>query len=75
MPALCDELGEDWTRPTVRDDEDADGAARAARSADRLLALLRSGAPARLGTVAGEIDALGAAAITAYAECSAWVIP
>jgi hypothetical protein len=75
MPALCDELGEDWDRPTVLDDEDAGGAARAERSAERLLGLLRTGSPTPLRTVAGEIDALGAAAIAAYAESSTWVLP
>jgi hypothetical protein len=75
MPGLCDELGEDWDRPTVPDDEDAGGAARAQRSAERLFALLRAGSPAPLRAVAGEIDALGAAAITAYVECSPWGMP
>src|SRR4051794_21286150 len=74
MPALCDELGEDWDRPTVAED-DAGGAARAEHSAERLLGLLRASSPVPLRTVAGEIDSLGAAAITAYAECSPWVLP
>jgi hypothetical protein len=75
MPGLCDELGEKWDRPAVPENHDAGGPARAQRSADRLLALLRSGSPVPLRTVAGEVDALGAAAITAYAERSSWVIP
>lgn len=75
MPGLCDELGEQWERPTVAEDEGADGWARAERCAERLLALLRAGSPVPLRVVAGEVDALGAAAIAAYAECSTWVIP
>jgi hypothetical protein len=75
MPGLCDELGEEWDRPPVPEEEDIGGAARAERSAERLLLLLRTGSPAPLRAVAGEIDALGAAAITAYAESSTWVVP
>jgi hypothetical protein len=75
LPALCDELGEEWDRPAVPDDDAADGVARVERAADRLLELLRTGEPVPLRTVAGEIDALGAAAITALAETSAWIVP
>jgi hypothetical protein len=74
MPGLCDELGEQWDRPTTPEDGDT-AAARAERSAGRLVALLRAGPPAPLRTVAGEIDALGAAALTAYAESSTWALP
>ena len=75
LPALCDELGEEWDRPAVPGDDTADGVARVERTAERLLGLLRTGAPVPLRTIAGEIDALGAAAITALAETSAWIVP
>jgi hypothetical protein len=75
LPGLCDEVGEDWGRPVVADEEAAGGVARVERGADRLLGLLRTGGPVPLRTVAGEIDALGAAAITALAESSSWIVP
>jgi hypothetical protein len=75
LPALCDELGEDWDRPAVPDDDAADGVTRVERTAGRLLGLLRTGEPVPLRTVAGEIDALGAAAISALAEISVWSVP
>jgi hypothetical protein len=75
LPALCDELGEEWDRPAVPDDHAADGVTRVERTAQRLLGLLRTGEPVPLRTIAGEIDALGAAAITALAETSTWILP
>ncbi len=45
------------------------------RTADRLAAQLRSDRPLPLALLAGEVDALGAAAISALAEDSAWTVP
>lgn len=75
MPGLCDELGEQWDRPAVPDAEETDGTARVERSAERLSDLLRRETPVPLGTLAGEVDALGAAALAAYARSSSWVLP
>jgi hypothetical protein len=75
LPAMCDELGEEWDRPAVPDDLATGGVARAARVAERLVGLLRTGEPVPLRTLAGEIDALGAAAITALADTSPWIVP
>jgi hypothetical protein len=72
LPALCDELGERFDPPGVPEDDGVDGAARVERIAARLLDLLRSGRPVPLRTLAGEIDALGAAAISALAASSSW---
>jgi hypothetical protein len=75
LPALCDELGEGWDRPAVPGEEETGGPARVERTAGRLLGLLRTGEPVPLRIVAGEVDALGAAAITTLVESSSWVIP
>jgi hypothetical protein len=74
LPALCDELGEEWDRPAVPDDE-PEGTVRVERAAGRLLDLLRSDRQVPLCTVAGLIDALGAAAIAALADQSSWALP
>jgi hypothetical protein len=70
LPALSDELGEQW-RPSGAPPE-ADSVDHAAA---RLTALLRSPGPLPLPRLAEEIDALGAAAIGALAARSSWVLP
>jgi hypothetical protein len=79
LPGLSDELGE-GRQPGPPDDPapvagDADGEARVAQVAGRLAALLRTGEPVPLQRLAVEVDALGAAAINALAERSAWTVP
>ena len=79
LPGLCDELGEHWD-PTAFDAPDrkmseAGGEARVERAAARLAALLRSGDPVPLQCLGAEIDALGAAAISALAEQETWTMP
>jgi hypothetical protein len=44
-------------------------------TAGRLTRLLRSPGPLPLAALAAEIDALGAAAISALAEQTSWVVP
>jgi hypothetical protein len=79
LPGLLDELGEPWAGELVdppRDDDDAvDGPARVERAADRLAALLVSPDPVPLRRLAAEVDALGAAALSALAERSSWTVP
>ncbi|MFD2090951.1 hypothetical protein [Blastococcus deserti] len=79
LPRLSDELGQPWDVPPRTDpDEDVadiSGAARVHRISTRLAALLRSGDPVPLRDLAVEIDALGAAAISAFAEQAAWAVP
>jgi hypothetical protein len=75
LPALSDEVGERWSPAAPPSAPDLDGAARAERVAGRLLALLRSPDPVPLQRLAGEIDALGAAAISALADQAPWALP
>jgi hypothetical protein len=72
LPGLADELGEPW-HPVPPDDLAGDGGVEVV--AARLATLLRSGEPVPLARLAAEIDALGAAAISAYAGRSAWTLP
>ena len=51
------------------------GRERVERVADRLWRLLRSPGPLPLAVLATEVDALGAAAISALAETSPWTVP
>jgi hypothetical protein len=79
LPGLSDELAEPWD-PTPFDAPggamaEAGGQARVERAAARLAALLQSGEPVTLQRLGIEIDALGAAAIGALAEQSAWMLP
>jgi hypothetical protein len=76
LPGLSDEVGDPWRPVTAVDapPEDA-GVARVATTARRLGGLLRSGEPVPLQVLAGEVDALGAAAVSALAEQSSWVVP
>jgi hypothetical protein len=75
LPALCDELGEPWSVTGPVDTPDLAGAARVAVVSGRLAALLRSSDPVPLRRLAGDVDALGAAAISALAETSSWALP
>lgn len=77
LPGLVDEVGEPWRpdEPGHPETDGLDAEARVTRVATRLTALLVSAEPVPLQSVAAEIDALGAAAITAFAEKSAWTIP
>lgn len=77
LPALVDEVGEPW-RADVRvpsAPDGLDGELRVERASARLAALLLSDEPVPLQTVAAEIDALGAAALGAYAEQVPWTMP
>lgn len=77
LPALVDEVGEPW-RPDPPVDaapDDVDGGTRVALVAARLAALLRSEGPVPLRSLAAEVDALGAAALTAFAEQATWTMP
>src|SRR4051794_26985134 len=75
LPALCDELGEPWGVTAPLDDADLPAPDRAAVSTVRLAELLRTRDPVPLRRLAGEVDTLGAAAISAYAQASSWVVP
>jgi hypothetical protein len=77
LPALVDEVGEPWRPddPAEPPPDGLTGEARVARGAARLAALLLSDESVSLQAVAAEIDALGAAAITAYAEQATWALP
>jgi hypothetical protein len=75
LPALCDELGEPWGPTAPADDPELPGATRVALATGRLGALLRSPEPITLRWLAGEVDALGAAAISALAQASSWAVP
>jgi hypothetical protein len=80
LPGLSDELGEPW-RPADQHTTGstgsnlASGAARVTAAAGRLARLLRSPGPLPLAALAAEIDALGAAAISALADQTSWVVP
>lgn len=75
LPALCDEVGEPWGPTAPADDPDLPGTARVAAGTTRLADLLRTPEPVPLRELAGEIDALGAAAISALAQTSSWQVP
>jgi hypothetical protein len=75
LPGLSAELGEPWSIPALSDDDGPPGPARVAEVAARLAAELRSGRPLPLAVLAGEVDALGAAAVSALAEGSGWAVP
>jgi hypothetical protein len=74
LPRLSDELDEPWGPPGAIDDADLNGIARVERASRRLARLLHTTGPLRLGEVAAAVDALGAAAISAYAEASPWAV-
>jgi hypothetical protein len=75
LPALCDELGEPWGPTTSPDDADLPGTVRVAFGTARLARLLRTPEPVPLRRFAGDVDALGAGAISAYAQASSWTVP
>jgi hypothetical protein len=75
LPGLCDELGEPWDRTAPPDDPDLPGTARVGLATGRLAALLRAPHPVPLRRLAGDVDALGAAAISALAQASSWAVP
>lgn len=68
LPALCTEVGETWEIPATTDGEASTGRDRVAHVADRLAGRLRDGRPLRLAVLAGEVDALGAATVSALVE-------
>jgi hypothetical protein len=75
MPGLSAEIGEPWSIPPATDDDGPTGRARVALVTDRLARVLRSHRPLPLHELADEVDALGAAAISALAEGSGWTVP
>jgi hypothetical protein len=75
LPALSDELGEPWHRTAPPDDADLPGTARVTLASGRLAALLRAEEPVPLCRLAADVDALGAAAISALAQTSSWALP
>ena len=75
LPGLADELDEPWDPALPDEAPDDGGQARVDRVAGRLATLLRSGDPVPLQRLAVDVDALGAAAISAFAEQSAWTVP
>jgi hypothetical protein len=76
LPGLSAEVDETWTIPSATEDtSEATGRARVDRIAGRLAAHLRSGRQLPLTELAGEVDALGGAAISALAERSGWTLP
>lgn len=75
LPGLCAEVGEAWSILAPDDDGGTVGRARVALVADRLSTQLRSGHPLALTVLASEVDALGAAAISALAEEAIWTLP
>jgi len=75
LPALCDELGEPWGVTAPVDGADLPATAQVAFTTVRLAGLLRAREPVPLRRLAGEVDVLGAAAISAYARASSWVVP
>jgi hypothetical protein len=75
LPALCDEVGEPWGVSAPSEDPELPGATQVAFAGVRVAALLRAHGPVPLCRLAGEVDALGAAAISALAQTSSWVVP
>lgn len=75
LPALCDELGEPWGPTAAQDDPELPGTVRVALATTRLALLLRAPQPVTLRRLAGEVDAMGAAAISALAQTSSWTVP
>jgi hypothetical protein len=74
LPGLCEELGQSWS-PVVADVPDLPGEDRLQLVADRLAQLLAARGRVSFALLAGEVDALGAAAVAALAEHTEWVVP
>ena len=72
LPALSDELEEPWQAVGPARSPAGTGEERVERAAQRLWRLLRSPGPLPLALLAAEVDALGAAAISALAEATPW---
>jgi hypothetical protein len=72
LPGLSAEIGEPWHVPMTADDDGGTGAERVARIVDRLAGQLGSGRALPLSELAGEVDALGAAAVSALVEGVRW---
>jgi hypothetical protein len=75
LPGLSDELEEPWQPVRAPDIPVRPGAGGVEQAARRLELLLRNPAPLPLAVVAAEVDALGAAAISALAETAPWGAP
>jgi hypothetical protein len=75
LPGLCDEVGEPWGLAAPADDPALPGTTRVALATGRLAALLSAPDPVPLRWLAGEVDALGAAGISALAQTSSWALP
>ena len=75
LPGLCDELGEPYGPTGPADDPELPGTTRVALATGRLAGLLCSSDAVALRRLAGEVDALGAAAISALAQTSSWTVP
>jgi hypothetical protein len=75
LPGMCDELGEPWGPTASPDDAELPGTDRLALATARLAALLRTPEPVPFRLLAGDVDALGAAAISALAQTSSWALP
>ena len=75
LPGLSDELEEPWRPVGDADIPVRSGPDRIEEATRRLERLLRSPAPLPLAVLAAEIDALGAAAVSALAESAPWGIP
>jgi hypothetical protein len=73
LPGLAAELDETWHRPPSPGADGPTGRERVAQVAERLAARLASDRPLPLAELAGEVDALGAAAISVLAD--GWTSP
>jgi hypothetical protein len=73
LPGLAAELDEPWHLPPVPGDDVATGRERVASVAGRLAARLASDRPLPLALLAGDVDALGAAAVGVLAD--GWTAP
>jgi hypothetical protein len=74
LPSLSDELEEPWQEIDPAALPAGTGSQRIGQVADRLWRLLRTPGPLPLAALAVEVDALGAAAISALAESSPWTL-
>jgi hypothetical protein len=75
LPGLSDELAEPWQPVEPVEPPSGTGRERVELATRRLWLLLRTPGRVPLTVLAGEVDALGAAAISALAEGSPWAVP